>query len=440
VIIVNNAKAADIMPTISVLIDAAAGGRIVVDARSNALVVTERPSRMSRIRQTIEQLDHATEQVMIETKFVEVTDRDVRNIGVNWASLQGFQVGVGSIEQAFSRNRSRDSSTGGDTTGSTSNSNTASSGTDSTTQSGTTGPNVSSNATTTPSQTTANTTTTTTTTGIPAVATTTTTTGLPTSNSSTQTITGSTASTNAGTTGSTSLQNLTNTAINSLAALTDTGGTSRLASAVFSASDFNIILSALKTQNNSKVVSNPTVVTLNNTEAFLNIGSEFPIPNYTYNAEQGRFEVSGFNYKPIGVILKVTPQVNRQGLIRLNLEPEISQQADSTTFGGAGGAQIPIVSTRKVKTQVSLQNGYTVGIGGLLTSSRSHGGNKVPLLGDIPGIGRLFSSKSTTDTVTNLLIFLTAKTVNSDGAAPADVFSRDSMEAIGMGAMESGQK
>jgi len=77
----------------------------VIDARSNALVITERPSRMGRIRSIIDQLDKATDQVMIESKFVEVTDRDVRNIGVNWAGLNSLQLGVGGISQTFGRDR-----------------------------------------------------------------------------------------------------------------------------------------------------------------------------------------------------------------------------------------------------------------------------------------------------------------------------------------------
>jgi type II secretory pathway component GspD/PulD (secretin) len=228
------------------------------------------------------------------------------------------------------------------------------------------------------------------------------------------------------------IENTVTGAVNNLMSLTNTGGTSRLTSAVFSASDFNIIVSALKTQNNTKVVSNPTVVTLNNTEAVLNIGSEFPIPSYTYNSERGTFEVSGFQYKPIGIIMKVTPQVNAQGTIRLALEPEVSQQNGETTFGGAGGATIPIIATRKVKTNISLKDGYTAGIGGLVTSNKNHGGTKVPILGDIPGLGRLFSSKSVNDQSTNLLIFITAKTVNPDGAAPSDVFSASALDSVGM--------
>jgi len=465
VFILNNAKASDIKPTIDGLIDAAGGGKIVIDARSNALVITERPSRMGRIRAIIDQLDKATDQVMIESKFVEVTDRDIRNIGVNWASLQGMQFGVGGINQTFSRDRGQTFSNG--STNNSGNSSSSTNGTSNSNTTGTTNSNVTTVVGPTSSSTTTNTgglTTSTTTnntgsqllpqtstSGTPAV-TTTTYTVVPTNTSSTSTtVTDPSSQTNStstsgstqtnsssGTTGSiantlsNSLTNSVTNAVSNLVGLTNTGGTSRVATAVFSASDFNVIISALKTQNNTKIVSNPTVVTLNNTEAILNIGQEFPIPSYNYNAERGTFEVSGFSYKPIGVILKVTPQVNGAGVIKLVLEPEVSQQNGSTSFGGAGGASIPIIATRKAKTQVSLKDGYTMGIGGLITSSINHGGTKVPVLGDIPFLGRLFSSKAVNDEATNLLIFVTAKTVSADGASPEEVFDPRAIEAIGM--------
>ena len=462
VFVLNNAKAADIKPTIDGLVDAATGGKIVIDARSNALVITERPSRMGRIRTIIDKLDKATDQVMIESKFVEVTDRDIRNIGVNWAGLQNLQVGVGSISQTFQRNRGQDATSGTNSTtgtnGNTSNTTTTGSGdntntsTNNSTTTGTTsGTNVTyvtapnagfvgiPSTTSFPSGAVS---------GLPATVPSTTTlagisVGPPPTGTALNTYTGGTTNiTNAGTnnTASTNLSNAlsnsivagTNSAFNTLASLTNTAGTSRLASAVFSASDFNVIISALKTQNNTKIVSNPTIVTLNNTEAFLNIGQEFPIPSYTYNSERGSFEVSNFAYKPIGIILKVTPQVNAQGVIKLALEPEVSQTNGSTSFGGAGGAQIPIIATRKVKTQISLKDGYTAGIGGLITNSTDHGGTKVPILGDIPLLGRLFSSKDVNDVSTNLLIFITAKTVSADGAAPEEMFDPRAVQAIGM--------
>ncbi len=450
VFILNNAKAADIKPTIDGLIDAAGGGKIVIDGRSNALVITERPSRMGRIRAIIEQLDKATDQVMIESKFVEVTDRDVRNIGVNWASLQGMQFGVGGISQTFGRSRDQTFSNGGTNNTTTTIGNNV---TDSiTTSNGSTtnviGPTSSSTTNNTGAVTTSTTVTSTgdlltfnpntnapLVTSIPPVTNVTTNSSPASSQTNSTSSSGSTqVNTTSGNNNSVTdvLNTGVNTAVSSLNSLINGGGTSRVATAVFSSSDFNVIISALKTQSNTKVMSNPTVVTLNNTEAILNIGQEFPVPSYNYNSERGTFEVSGFTYKPIGIILKVTPQVNARGVIKLNLEPEVSQQNGSTTFGGAGGASIPIIATRKVKTQVSLQDGFTMGIGGLITDSRDHGGTKVPVLGSIPVLGRLFSSKNVNDTSTNLLIFITAKTVTADGAPPEQVFDPRAIKATGM--------
>jgi type II secretory pathway component GspD/PulD (secretin) len=410
VFILNNAKASDIKPTIDGLVDATTGGKILIDGRSNALVVTERPSRMTRIRTIIEQLDKATDQVMIESKFVEVTDRDIRNIGVNWASLQGQTFSVGKISQAWTRDHAQKGTTtdGNAVTYATSPLTDANGNFASSTVNLPTG-----SVTGLPSTVTSNTGLSNFVPGTPAVDPVAGGNGVP-------GIPGTPATAATATEFNT---------VNNLMSLVNTADTSRLASAVFSASDFNVIVSALKTQNNTKIVSNPTVVTLNNTEAILNVGQEFPIPSYTYNTERGTFEVSGFTYKPIGIILKVTPQANAQGIIKLSLEPEVSQQNGAATFNGAS---IPIIATRKAKTQVSLKDGYTMGIGGLIASSTNHGGTKVPVLGNIPVLGRLFSSKSVNDEATNLLIFITAKTITADGATTEEIFDPRAVKAIGL--------
>jgi len=368
---------------------------------------------------------------MIESKFVEVTDRDIRNIGVNWASLQGQTLSVRNISQNWTRSRSQSAgdsaktdSTGGNTVTYVANPNNISPSNGAFT---TTTPIAlpSGKVTDLPATIPGNT-------GVanfvpatPGIA--------PTPAIGIPGTPGYVAAT-PGTLGTPATYTSVNTfnggdAVSNLMSIANTGGTSRLASAVFSASDFNVIVSALKTQNNTKIVSNPTVVTLNNTEATLNVGQEFPIPSYTYNSERGTFEVSGFTYKPIGIILKVTPQVNAQGIIKLSLEPEVSQRNGETTFNGAA---LPIVATRKAKTQVSLKDGYTMGIGGLISAATNHGGSKVPVLGNIPVLGRLFSSKSVDDETTNLLIFITAKTVTSDGASPEEVFDPRAIKAVGM--------
>jgi type II secretory pathway component GspD/PulD (secretin) len=413
VFLINYARAADILPTITSLIDASAGGKIVVDARSNSLVITERPTRLSRIRPIIETLDRATDQVMIETKFVEVTNRDVKNIGVNWSSLANYQISAGKLSGTFDRTR------GQDATGTARYDNSNLQATD--------GTNKTTNGTTVTNGTTIA--------GIQSSGSTTA--GSVTSNNGTPTSTSTTGSTGAlsnttnttaanGTAGATEIANVvTNTvknAVNNLGSLINTDGTNRAMTALFSADEFRLVLSALQTQNDVKIVSNPTIVTLNNTEASINVGEENPIPNFTYNQERGNFEVSGFTYKPIGILLKVTPQVNSRGFIKLTIAPEVSQKNGSTSFGGAGGATIPIIATRKASTQVSLKDGYTMGIGGLLTSQSTKGATKVPVLGSVPVLGRLFRSDSKNTEATNLIIFITAKTISAEGAPVEQIF------------------
>lgn len=317
IFIINYAKADDIKTTVASLVDTAAGGKIIVDQRSNALVITERPSRMGRIRPIIEKLDRETAQVMIESKFIEVADGDTKNLGVDWSSLS--QAGIKSL--SFKDN------------------------------------------------------------GV---------------------VTGSAAPAEI---------------------IKDGMGAQVPYITTFTSTNFALFLNALQTKTKSRVVSNPTIVTLNNTEATINIGLQYPLPEYTYNAQTGAFAISGFTYKDIGINLKVTPQVNSQGFIRMALEPEISDLGDPVNLGaGAGGANIPIINTRKTKTAVSLEDGHTLGIGGLIKSSSKESQTKVPFLGSIPVLGRLFRTDSPSNSNTNLLIFITAKTISGKSAKVEEIF------------------
>lgn len=331
VFVLNYARAEEILGSIKTLVSSQ-NGQIQVDKRINALIISERPSVLARIIPVLTSLDKATDQVMIETKFVEVNDTNVKNLGLNWSSLNNYQVGYSPVDLLTTGNdRARVGiNTGGITPG----------------------PDV------------------------------------------------------------------------------VTAGTAY--GAVLSSPQFNVALRALQTTSDSRVVSNPTIVTLNNTQAEINVGEEYPIPNYQYNQERGSFEVSGFEYKPIGVLLRVTPQVNAQGFIRLSLEPEISVRGDPVTFGGASGAEIPIIRTRKTKTQVSMKDGHTLAIGGLIDSTAQKGESKVPVLGSIPGIGRLFRSNSTDTSKRNLLIFITSKVVSSESAPTQDIFSPEQVQGAGL--------
>jgi type IV pilus assembly protein PilQ len=121
--------------------------------------------------------------------------------------------------------------------------------------------------------------------------------------------------------------------------------------------------------------------------------------------------------------MKVTPQVNNQGMIKLTIEPEVSSRNGEVRFGGgSSGATIPIIGVRKTKTQITLKDGFTLGIGGLVENTNIKSETKVPVLGNIPGLGRLFRSESKDNTTRNLVVFITARTLKPDGATAGEVF------------------
>lgn len=199
----------------------------------------------------------------------------------------------------------------------------------------------------------------------------------------------------------------------------------RTDSAVLSADQFNVVLSALYTSSDTKVVSNPTIVTLNNVPANVTIAQQYPLPQYSYNDQTGTFEVSGFDYKDIGITMKVTPQVNKAGFITLNVKPELSTQNGTTPIFNSSGTNpvlIPLINSRSTESIVSLKDGYTLAIGGLSDQQNTDTINKVPILGDIPLLGRLFKSTSKQIIKRNLVIFITAKTLDAAGATYKDVF------------------
>jgi type IV pilus assembly protein PilQ len=390
IFMLNYAEASDIAATVTNMVDAEKGGRVQIDARTNGLIVTERQSRMSTIRQVIERLDKPTLQVMIETRFVEVTNQDVSKIGVKWNSLEEFEVTAEGLSRGYSN---IDTRVGSNTRGSENNNESNFGEVDLSVGDASVS-------------------------GVPGVRN-----GRFINNLTGQTLLDATSDSN------TSVQQ---SAIRNLTDLVHGGDLQRTTSAIFSTSQISYIFSALKTQGNSRLVSHPTVVTLNNQEAEISIGEQFPIPNYQYNEERGSFEVAGFDYKDIGVILKVKPSVNNEGLITLRVNPEVSSRTGEREFGGASGASIPIISTRRTETQISLKDGYTMGLGGLLQASSIEEESKVPLLHKIPGLGAAFRHKEKDGQKMNLLIFITAKILSSEDSDFEDVFSQTQMEEVGI--------
>lgn len=166
---------------------------------------------------------------------------------------------------------------------------------------------------------------------------------------------------------------------------------------------FNIVLRSLLTRGEAKYLGKPKVVTLNNKTASITTSTDATVGVTTTGGyDSSTPTTTSAERKRVGLTLQVTPQVNREGYVTLFVQPSYSDVAASTS---GLGTMDP--TTRAASTLVRVKNGQTVVIGGLLTSRELEQVRKVPLLGDIPLLGWLFTSKSTSKQTTDLVIFIT---------------------------------
>ena len=175
---------------------------------------------------------------------------------------------------------------------------------------------------------------------------------------------------------------------------------------------YQAVLNFLKTKTNSRLISAPRVVTMDNKQAEIYIGKTRPIPQFEYNDETGNYQITGFEEKIEGVILTVTPQISKMKdgyYIKLKLKPKVTNYVDKVTFG-ALGFDYPVMSERYAETEVVIKSGQTIVIGGLIETKRTKSIHKVPLLGDIPILGFFFTHKTVEpNEKSELLIFVTAR-------------------------------
>lgn len=180
---------------------------------------------------------------------------------------------------------------------------------------------------------------------------------------------------------------------------------------------FSALLSMLESRSNTKVVSNPRIVVLNNQTAKVKVGSEIPIPSFERNETTGSFEVTGFNYRDVGVVLHVTPHINTAEEILVDLKPEVSSLGSTITYTSTLAA--PSFDVTNAETQVLIRSGETIAIGGLMEDKASISEQRVPYVSSIPVIGKIFRSKRQTEGSSNrkveTLFFVTVSLLDSKG-------------------------
>jgi len=174
--------------------------------------------------------------------------------------------------------------------------------------------------------------------------------------------------------------------------------------------NFAAVLHALQSHGAVNVLSTPNILTSDNKEAEIFVGQNVPFITGTNLSSTGLSQQS-VERKDVGIALKITPQISEGEYVKLDIYQEISAVVPTAVSSGTVNASDLVTTKRSAKTSVVVKDKDTVVIGGLIQDQETETENKVPLLGDIPGLGWLFKTKSKQRTKTNLLIVLTPRII-----------------------------
>ena len=169
--------------------------------------------------------------------------------------------------------------------------------------------------------------------------------------------------------------------------------------------NLNAQLHALAQQNKLDVLSRPYILASDNKPAEILVGQLVPIVRNSFVNQFGTSN-SNYDYQSVGIILDVTPHINPDGQVILDVSPEISQLT-AQTVNVSPGVNVPVIADRSAYSTVGIRDGQTIVIGGLMQDQKTLTVNKIPIIGDIPIIGAIFSRTQIDKTKTELLIFLT---------------------------------
>ncbi|GAA6138246.1 type II secretion system secretin GspD [Arenicella sp. 4NH20-0111] len=175
------------------------------------------------------------------------------------------------------------------------------------------------------------------------------------------------------------------------------------------AGEIQTVLNAFADDSKLKVLSSPSLLVLNNRTARIQVGDEVPIPRVqsTSNFTPDAPTVNSIEYRDTGIVLEVTPRVNEGGMVTLDVSQEVSSVGRNTV----SDIDAPIIQQRKLSSTIAVQNGQTVVLGGLIQERESTSDAGVPVLKNIPGLGKLFSTTSRNTRRTELVALLTPRVV-----------------------------
>ena len=176
-------------------------------------------------------------------------------------------------------------------------------------------------------------------------------------------------------------------------------------------------LSAIASITDVETVSTPQIMALDNRPSLIQVGDQVPVVTQSAVSVSNPDApiVNSVEFRDTGVVLSVTPRISRDGAVQLEVEQEVSSVAETTT----SGIDSPTIQQRRFETTITVYDGQTVALGGLIRSSRSQTRSGVPGLQRIPGLGVLFSERSDVERRTELIVFLTPRVIRSSVDAAA---------------------
>ncbi|MFA5143375.1 MAG: secretin N-terminal domain-containing protein [Candidatus Omnitrophota bacterium] len=178
--------------------------------------------------------------------------------------------------------------------------------------------------------------------------------------------------------------------------------------------DWGTMIQILKTVGDTDLLSSPRITALNNQEAKIMIGTSQPYATNTVTQTTGlATTATNLTFIDIGVKLYVTPTINKDGFVTMRIRPEVSSTTTNYTYG-TPATTVPVVETTQAETSVTVKDGTTIIIGGLIKDQRKSSVNKIPILGDVPVLGAAF--RQTIDQIIKqeLVVFLTPHIITGD--------------------------
>jgi type II secretory pathway component GspD/PulD (secretin) len=381
-------------------------GKVLPDYRTSQLIVVATEKEMGEVVELIERLDSKTKQVLIEARLLETTVNPTTSKGIDWSgtlAAQHVSYGNGILSGTVNQNSSQNNNQSANSS-----------------INGTSSQNNNQNTTTTSPGAPVTTTQT-----LPGGQTITTTVTPSSDTSSTATSAGSSglssaASSVLGGGASSGISSLLSSVVgNGVGGLSlDTAKGLNPATFFLNADGVKATLSFLNTYAETKIISAPRTVTLDNETSTIEVGEQFPIVNTTAGTANttGGSQVT---YSNLTVRLKVTPRISANDYVKLQVTPSVVRLGDLiTTIVGGVANSVYSFNTREIVTSVLIPSGNTLVLGGLISDEIQNGNTKVPLLGDLPVLGLLFRSDTKSRTKSNLIVFITPTIVEEEDFQP----------------------